>query len=77
MIYLVEAIRYGNPSLGVHRYGIFDDFSKIAPTMAEYNSYRGGKYPAYFVTEFSEMNPSDTVFPKRERYEVAYAENEE
>jgi len=35
MIYLVEIIRYGNPSLGVNRYGIFDDFSKIAPTMAE------------------------------------------
>jgi|DEB0MinimDraft_6_1074348.scaffolds.fasta_scaffold02597_14 hypothetical protein len=77
MIYLVEIIRYGNPSLGVHRYGVFDDFAKIAPTMAEYNSYRGGKYPAYFVTEFSEMNPSDTDFPERKRYEVTYAERVE
>lgn len=75
MIYLVEVIRYGNPSLGVNRYGVFDDFSKIAPTMAGYNSYRGGKYPAYFVTEFSEMNPTHTDFPKRNRYEVSY-ENE-
>ena len=58
MTYLVEVIRYGNPSLGVNRYGIFDDFAKIASTMASYNSYRGGKYPAYFVTEFSEMNPT-------------------
>ena len=75
MIYLVEIIRYGNVELGVHRYGVFDEFAKIAPTMAEYNSYRGGKYPAYFVTEFSEVNPSHTDFPKRKRYEVCY-ENE-
>jgi len=75
MIYLVEVIRYGNPSLRVNRYGVFDDFAKIAPTMAQYNSYRGGKYPAYFVTEFSEMNPSHTDFPERKRYEVTY-ENE-
>ena len=77
MIYLVEIIRYGNVELGVHRYGVFDDFAKIAPNMAEYNSYRGGKYPAYFVTEFSEMNPSHTAFPERKRYEVVYAGNEE
>ena len=76
MIYFVEIIRYGNPSLGVHRYGVFDDFSKIAPTMAEYNSRRGGKYPAYFGTEFSEMNPSHTDFPERKRYEGTYVESE-
>ena len=40
--------------------------------MAEYNSYRGGKYPAYFVTEFTEMNPADTDFPERKRYETFY-----
>ena len=72
MIYLVEIIRYGNVELGVHRYGVFDDFAKIAPAMAEYNSHRGGKYPSYFVTEFSEMNPTHTDFPKRKRYEVSY-----
>ena len=70
MIYLVEIIRYGDPELGVHRYGLFDDFNKIKPTMAEYNCYRGGKYPAYFVTEFAEMNPAHTGFPGRKRYEV-------
>ena len=72
MIYLVEIIRYGDPKLGVHKYGLFNDFSKINTTMAEYNSYRGGKYPAYFVTEFSEMNPVHTAFPERKRYEVSY-----
>lgn len=78
MIYLVEIIRFnqdGNVELGVHRYGVFDDFAKIAPTMAEYNSYSGGKYPAYFVTEFSEMNPSHTDFPARKRYEVSYEDD--
>ena len=70
MIYFVEIIRYGDVSLGTQAYGVFDDFNKILPTMTEYNSYRGGKYPAYFVTEFAEMNPDHTDFPKRKRYEI-------
>ena len=71
-IYLVEAIRFGNTDLGVHTFGVFDDFEKIAPIMAEYNAYRGGKYPAYFVTNVGVVNPVHLVHNKRQRYEVNY-----
>ena len=70
MLYFVEVIRYGKVACGVNRYGIFDDFDKIAPTMTEYNIWRGGKYPVYFVTTFDTLNPTDTEFPPRALYEV-------
>ena len=74
MLYLVEVIRYGKISLGVSKFGIFDDFDKIAPAMENYNSYRGGKYPSYFVTKFEGLNPQGTDFPFRERYDL-YSES--
>ena len=56
MHYLVEVIRYGDPSLGVQFFGVFDDRDLIHQTLTEYNTYRGGKYPAYYVTP-TQMNP--------------------
>lgn len=47
-MFIVEIIRYGNPDLGVHPFENFDD---IQPTMDEYNRFRGGKYPSYYVIE--------------------------
>jgi hypothetical protein len=70
-LYLVEIIRYGNPSLGVSIFGIFDDFEKIVPAMREYNFRRGGKYPWFFVTRLPPINPGDPDFsPERTRYDL-------
>ena len=69
-IYLVEIIRFGNPDLGVHTFGVFDDVERIAPAMTAYNVYRGGKYPAYYVTNMGVMNPNDSDFCPRAFYEV-------
>lgn len=70
MLFLVEIIRYGNPDLGVQLFGVFDNFEKIAPTMALYNSYRGGKYPSYYVTVFEGVNPTDDSLVNRVRYNL-------
>jgi len=71
-LYLVEVVRFGNPDLGVHVFGVFDDFEKIAATMAEYNAYRGGKYPEYYITNIGVVNPTDTEFNRRHGYKVEY-----
>lgn len=71
-LYLVEVIRFGNPDLGVNVFGVFDNFEKIAPAMAKYNSYRGGKYPEYYVTNIGVVNPTDSDFNRRHRYKVEY-----
>jgi hypothetical protein len=70
-LFLVEIIRYGNPSLGVSIFGIFDDLQKIIPAMREYNFRRGGKYPSIFVTRLPQINPKDPDFsPERTRYDL-------
>ena len=70
-LFLVEIIRYGNTSLGVSIFGIFDDFMSIFPAMKEYNLRRGGKYPSFFVTRLPEINPKDPDFsPERTRYDL-------
>ena len=51
--YLVEVIRYGDPELGVQFFGVFTDYDSIRGIMEDYNSYRGGKYPSYYVTEIT------------------------
>lgn len=68
-LYLVEVIRYGDPKLGCQAYGVFDCFNKIAPEMKAYNSFRGGKYPAYYVQEL-DLNPKDISRYPKVRYEV-------
>jgi hypothetical protein len=69
-MWLVEIIRYGNPELGVSVYGVFDCYELIHPTMTEYNQYRGGKYPAYYVTEIGPVNPKNDNVGSRTRHEV-------
>lgn len=64
-MWVVEVIRYGNPELGIHFYGVFDNYDLIYPTMKEYNNFRGGKYPAYYVTKISGLNPKDCDFSER------------
>jgi hypothetical protein len=66
--YLVEIIRYGDPKLGTSIFGLFDNYELIQPTMFDYNEQRGGKYPAYYVTELDEINNTDCQFPKRTYY---------
>ena len=72
--FLVEIIRYGNEELGTQYYGIFTVFKDIAPEMRRYNEYRGGKYPAYYVTSLNlnpgAGNPTDLRQAKRIRYEA-------
>lgn len=50
-VYFVEIIRYGSVALGVQPYGIFDNVEEIQKHMFEYNQYRGGKYPEYYIRE--------------------------
>lgn len=50
-LYVVEIIRYGDPKLGVHLFGVFSNLKGLHERMVEYNSYRGGKYPSYRITE--------------------------
>jgi len=69
-MWLVEIVRYGNPELGVSVYGVFDNYELIRPTMKEYNNYRGGKYPAYYVTPIGPVNPKDDNVGSRTLYEV-------
>lgn len=69
-MWLVEIIRYGNPELGVSIYGVFDDYELIRQTMKEYNIYRGGKYPAYYVTELGPVNPKDDNVGSRTYYKA-------
>jgi hypothetical protein len=69
-MWLVEIIRYGNPELGVSAYGVFDCYELIHPTMIEYNLFRGGKYPAYYVTEIGPVNPKNDNVGSRTRHEV-------
>jgi hypothetical protein len=69
-MYLVEIIRYGNPELGVSVYGVFDNVELLHQTMKEYNQYRGGKYPAYYVTPIGEVNPKNDNVGSRTRHEV-------
>jgi len=70
MMYLVEIIRYGSPELGVSVYGVFNDYELIHSTMTEYNEYRGGKYPAYYVTPIGEVNPKDDKVGSRTLHKV-------
>ena len=67
--WIVEIIRYGSPDLGVHLFGVFDDFDAIAPIMREYNYNRGGKYPAYYVTRVF-INDEEVFNHKRERFDI-------
>ena len=69
--YLVEIIRYGKDKLGVYPYGIFDNFDEIESKMKKYCDWRGGKYPAYYVTEVV-LNPTldDETFFDRKRFRV-------
>lgn len=69
-MWLVEIIRYGDTDLGVSVYGVFDNYDLIHKTMTEYNSYRAGKYPAYYVTEIGPVNPKDDSVGSRTRHEV-------
>lgn len=69
-MWLVEIIRYGHPELGVSIYGVFDDYELIHPTMVEYNNFRGGKYPAYYVTYFDNINPKDCSFSERTLHKI-------
>lgn len=73
-MWLVEIIRYGNPALSfVSIYGVFDDYELIHPTMVEYNKYRGGKYPAYYVTPIGVVNPKDDNVGSRKLYKIGNA----
>lgn len=69
-MWLVEIIRYGNPELGVSVYGVFDDYELIHSTMTGYNTFRGGKYPAYYVTPIGVVNPKNDNVGSRTRHEV-------
>jgi hypothetical protein len=69
-LFLVEIIRYGNPKLGVQPFGVFDDIQNIHKTMKEYNQYRGGKYPAYYVTECSLNEEESLMHNKRTMYDL-------
>lgn len=51
-LYLVEILRYADPKESQF-FGVFHKSKKqIFKIMKEYNDYRGGKYPAYRLTEF-------------------------
>ena len=63
-LFLVQTIRYGNDDLGVHLHGIFDETVDIHLMMSQYNSYRGGKYPAYYITELT-LNEEELFDKKR------------
>lgn len=69
MVYIVEIIRYGAPELGVQFFGVFDDLDVVHEKMKEYNEYRGGKYPEYYVTE-TPINPDKIHAGEKVRYEV-------
>jgi len=69
MHYLVEIIRYGKDELGVQLFGVFTERDIIHETMIDYNNYRGGKYPAYYV-QGVEVNPTDLVVHDRIRYNI-------
>jgi hypothetical protein len=69
-MWLVEIIRHGNPELGVYIYGVFDDYERIHSTMTEYNQFRGGKYPAYYVTPIGVVNPEVDEVGSRKLYEI-------
>jgi hypothetical protein len=64
-MWLVETIRYGKPEFGVSIFGVFDDFSLISQAMKEYNDFRGGKYPAYYITEIGKVNPDNDIVGSR------------
>lgn len=66
-VYLIEIIRYGNA--GVQTFTIADDLDKIEYEMILYNQFRGGKYPAYYVTELN-MNEFDLQPKKRIRFDI-------
>jgi hypothetical protein len=68
-VYVVEIIRYGDDAQGIHMFGAFTDIDVLHNTMIEYNNFRGGKYPEYYVTELR-VDQSDTAFPTRVRYKV-------
>lgn len=68
-LYLIEIVRYGDPELSVQTFTITDDFDKIEYEMILYNQFRGGKYPAYYVTELN-MNEFNLQPRKRVRFDI-------
>jgi hypothetical protein len=68
-VYLIQIIRYGNGS--TQTLTITDDPSKIEEEMIRYNQFRGGKYPAYYVTEIN-LNEFDLQLKSRTRYDIYY-----
>lgn len=71
-LYLVEILRYADPGQP-QLYGIFNKSKKeIFKIMGEYNDYRGGKYPAYRITEFK-LDKKEN-FENNNKSEIVYVD---
>jgi hypothetical protein len=69
-LYLVEILRYADPK-NPQFYGIFNKTKKeIFDIMNQYDEYRGGKYPAYRITEF-ELDKEEN-FENNSKAEIVY-----
>jgi len=68
-LYLIQIIRYGYDDTPPQTLTITDDSSKIEEEMILYNQFRGGKYPAYYVTEII-PNEFDLQRKPRTRYDI-------
>jgi hypothetical protein len=69
-MFLVEVIRYGDTKLGVHPFNFYKTKQEIFDRMPDYNMYRGGKYPSFYVSEciITEVSIGDVYDFKGSRY---------